>query len=180
MAATADTFATFYETEQPRVLRAVTLILGDATRASRITHESFVRTHSAWRRVDGDRAFVHTMRCAFRLAWRARANEEITVVLDDDLLDATTRPQPVANTSTIDLRDELRDEIETRDLDLELALGSLPRAQRSVIVFWYYVGLEEPTIAEVMSIRETQVALHLERARTRLSALLGEDRSGVA
>jgi len=171
-----DAFATFYETEQPRVFRAVTLILGDAARAARITNESFVRTHAAWRRVEGENAFVHTMRCAFRLAWRTRATAVVGGALEDDSADTTD----VTVLPQVDTAIDLRDDPPVRDVDLALALASLPRAQRSVIVFWYYLGLDESTTADVMSIRESQVALHLERARSRLMALLGEDRSGVA
>jgi RNA polymerase sigma factor (sigma-70 family) len=194
MAATPDAFTSFYESDYPRVLRAVSLILGDSTRSARISQEAFVRTHAAWRRVQGDRAFHYALRCAFRLAWRVRSHDEADLVLEDDPIAPTpsapaalvapaapaqaaheARPEPAG--VTIDLRD---DDDGARDVDLELALSSLPRAQRSVIVFWYYLGLDERSIAEVMSIRESQVAVHLERARTRLMALLGEDRTGVA
>jgi RNA polymerase sigma factor (sigma-70 family) len=181
MPATSDAFSTFYENDHPRVLRSVTLILGDPTRSARITQEAFVRTHSAWRRVHGDRAFHYAMRCAFRLAWRARSTDEADLVLEDDPIEPIDHI--VLSASRADHADaaiDLRDDPSGRDTGLELALSSLPRAQRSVIVFWYYLGFDERAIAEVMSIRESQVMVHLERARTRLMALLGEDRSGVA
>lgn len=178
MADMSDAFVDFYNADHPRVLRSVTLILGDPTRSARITQEAFVRTHSAWRRVHGERAFHYAMRCAFRLVWRARSTDDADLVLEVDPFDhlGLTPPRTDLSGMAIDLRDDPTE----RDGDLELALSSLPRAQRSVIVFWYYLGFDEQAIAEVMSIRESQVAVHLERARTRLMALLGEDRSGVA
>lgn len=202
MAATPDAFSAFYEADYPRVLRSVTLILGDPTRSARIAQEAFVRTHSAWRRVHGERAFHYAMRCAFRLAWRVRSTDDADLLLDDDPIgrlggdggdgngdgrDCTDQIDRLdhielttAGSDTPRVAIDLRDDPSARDTDLELALSSLPRAQRSVIVFWYYLGFDELGIAEVMSIRESQVAVHLERARTRLMALLGEDRTGVA
>jgi DNA-directed RNA polymerase specialized sigma24 family protein len=151
-------FSAFYDIEQPRVHRAVTLILGDPERAARITHESFVRTHAMWPRAGAD-ALLATLRCAFRLAWRARPDA------------------PAAGGAlTIDLRDTPVD----RDVDLELALASLPRAQRSAVVLSYYLGLELRDIAEVMSISPTEAATHLDRARTQLVALLGEEHHRVS
>jgi DNA-directed RNA polymerase specialized sigma24 family protein len=151
-------FATFYDVEQPRVHKAVTLLLGDPERAARITHEAFVRTHAVWPR-SGQEALLSTVRCAFRLAWRARPSDAIAV-----------------ESVTIDLRDNPP----ARDVDLELALASLPRAQRSAIVLAYFLGLDEDDIASVMSVSDAEVHGHLERARLQLTSLLGEEHSSVS
>jgi RNA polymerase sigma-70 factor (ECF subfamily) len=158
MNAGSPSFATFYDVEQPRVHRAVALILGDAERAARITHEAFVRTHAVWPKA-GDEALLSTLRCAFRLAWRARPS---TMAADDP--------------TVIDLRDRPAD----RDVDLELALASLPRAQRSAIVLAYYLGLDEVDIASVMSVAVEEIDDHLSRARQQLTSLLGEEHSSVS
>lgn len=158
MDAAPPAFSAFYDIEQPRVHRAVTLILGDPERAARITHESFVRTHAMWPRVGVD-ALRSTLRCAFRLAWRARPDAP-----------------GAGGAITIDLRDTPVD----RDVDLELALASLPRAQRSAIVLAYYLGLDVADIAEVMSISPTEADAHLDRARAQLVALLGEEYHSVS
>lgn len=155
MARPPTDFATYYETAHPRVLRAVALVLGDREHAARIAHESFVRTHAAWRRVGSADPLTHTLRCAFRLAWRVRTEPADAVV-----------PAPVA--------------LDPRDVDLALALASLPRSPRVVLVFSSYLGLDDPTIGEVMGIRPHEVTAQLAQARASLRELLGEERSGVA
>jgi DNA-directed RNA polymerase specialized sigma24 family protein len=167
MDAESPSFSTFYDIEQPRVHKAVTLILGDPERAARITHEAFVRTHAVWPKAGddtarpkaGDDPLLSTVRCAFRLAWRARPS-------DADAVESVT----------IDLRDNPP----ARDVDLELALASLPRAQRSVVVLAYFLGLDEDDIATVMSVSDAEVHGHLERARLQLTSLLGEEHSSVS
>ena len=157
MADAPPDFSAFYDIEQPRVHRAITLILGDPERAARITHEAFVRTHAMWPRTGPD-ALRSTLRCAFRLVWRARND--------------APRPEP----AVIDLRDAPVD----RDVDLELALASLPRAQRSAIVLSYYLGLDVHDLADVMTISPTEADAHLTRARAQLGALLGEEHHSVS
>lgn len=167
MDAETPSFSTFYDVEQPRVHKAVTLILGDPERAARITHEAFVRTHAGWpkagraaaRSAGGDDLLLSTVRCAFRLAWRARPSDAVAV-----------------ESAAIDLRANPT----ARDVDLELALAALPRAQRSVVVLTYFLGLDEDDIASVMSVSDAEVHGHLERARLQLTALLGEEHTSVS
>ncbi len=167
MAQRPPDFASYYEAVHPRVLRAVALVLGDPEHAARIAHESFVRTHAAWSRVGAQEPLTHTLRCAFRLAWRVRteptdAGAEASV--------AAVLPGGPGRGAPAD----------PRDVDLALALASLPRSPRVVLVFSSYLGLDDPTIGEVMGMRAHEVAAHRAQAHASLRALLGEERSGVA
>lgn len=164
----AEAFAQYYAGAHPRVLRAVALVLGDPEHAARIAHESFVRTHAAWRRVGDHDPFLHTLRCAFRLAWRVRAEDQVRPVTDTR--SATTALTAVATGAGA----------EARDIDLGLALAALPRAARVVLVFSSYLGLDDAAISRVIGEREADVVAHREQAQASLRTLLGEERTGVA
>lgn len=159
----AAAFAEYYQGAQPRLLRAIALVLGDPEHAARITHESFVRTHAAWRRVGDHDPFLHTLRCAFRLAWRVRAAD----AAPDGVVEAVLPGRTGAA-------------LDPRDVDLGLALAALPRAPRVVLVFSAYLGLDDAAIAHVMGEREHTVAAHREQAHAALRSLLGQEHSGVA
>lgn len=164
----AEAFAQYYAGAHPRVLRAIALVLGDPEHAARIAHESFVRTHAAWRRVGDHDPFLHTIRCAFRLAWRVRPGEPAGNVGDTR---AAATPLTAVATAAGG---------EARDIDLGLALAALPRAARVVLVFSCYLGLDDTAIARVMGEREADVVAHREQAQASLRTLLGEERTGVA
>lgn len=62
-----------------------------------------------------------------------------------------------------------------RRTDLSRALAGLPRRQREVAVFRYYLDLEVSEIAAALGIPEGTVKSGLHRARRSLARALGED-----
>lgn len=61
-----------------------------------------------------------------------------------------------------------------RDIDLERAVGALPRRQREAVDLYYFVGLSVAETAVVMDCTEGTVKSTLSDARSRLRAALGE------
>jgi RNA polymerase sigma-70 factor (ECF subfamily) len=59
--------------------------------------------------------------------------------------------------------------------DLERALRALPRRQREVAVFHYYLDLDVAQIASILSVPEGTVKSALHRARRSLAAALHDD-----
>ena len=63
--------------------------------------------------------------------------------------------------------------------DLARALAGLPRRQREVAVFRYYLDLEVADVASLLGIPEGTVKSALHRARRSLAAALGEPENDV-
>jgi RNA polymerase sigma-70 factor (ECF subfamily) len=63
-----------------------------------------------------------------------------------------------------------------RGADLARALAALPRRQREVAVFRYYLDMEVAEVAALLGIPEGTVKSALHRARRSLAAALGEHR----
>jgi RNA polymerase sigma-70 factor (ECF subfamily) len=61
------------------------------------------------------------------------------------------------------------------DVDLERAVASLSRRQRTALDLYYFVGLDVTTVAEVMDCAPGTVKATLHQARSRLRDLLGDD-----
>jgi RNA polymerase sigma-70 factor (ECF subfamily) len=62
-----------------------------------------------------------------------------------------------------------------RALDLERALTSLTRRQRTAVDLYYFTGLDVVTVAEVMGCAPGTVKATLHQARARLRDLIGDD-----
>jgi RNA polymerase sigma factor (sigma-70 family) len=66
-------------------------------------------------------------------------------------------------------------EMDERALAVILALDRLSRRQRAVFVLFYLDGRPTNEIAELMSMSQATVSVHLHRARRRLRTILGDD-----
>jgi RNA polymerase sigma factor (sigma-70 family) len=66
-----------------------------------------------------------------------------------------------------------------RRTDLERALAALPRRQREITVFHYYLDLEVAEIAAVLGVPDGTVKSALHRARIALARVLGEGTEGT-
>ena len=60
-------------------------------------------------------------------------------------------------------------------VDVERALGTLPRREREVTVLRYYLDLDVAAIATTLRVSDGTVKTLLHRARRHLAAALGED-----
>ncbi len=146
-----DAWRALYETEYPRLLRALLAIGGDPDAAEDAAQEAFVRAHrtglerldrpGAWLLVVASRELLRTRR-------RRRAEDEKWA----------ERPRPdTAGADAIADR-----------ADLLAALRQLPERQRTVVVARYYYGLSYDEIARLFSMRSGTVGATLHQAIERL------------
>jgi len=146
-----DGWRELYETEYPRLLRALLAICGDPDAAEDAVQEAFVKAHrtgldrlerpGAWLLVVGTREL-------FRSRRRRRVEDEKWV--ERGLSDAPGT-------------DAIADRA-----DLLAALRQLPERQRTVVVARYYYALSYDEIARLFSIKSGTVAATLHQAIARL------------
>lgn len=146
-----DGWRELYETEYPRLLRALLAIGGDADAAEDAAQEAFVKAHrtglarldrpGAWLLVVGTRELLRSRR-------RRRIEDERWA----------ERGQPETPGS-----DAIADRA-----DLLAALRQLPERQRTVVVARYYYGLSYDEIARLFSIKSGTVGATLHQAIERL------------
>jgi RNA polymerase sigma-70 factor (ECF subfamily) len=146
-----DRWRELYDTEYPRLLRALLAIGGDPDAAEDAAQEAFVKAHrtglerlerpGAWLLVVGTRELLRNRR-------RRRVEDERWVERD-------RVEEPGA------------DAIGDR-LDLLAALRQLPDRQRTVVVARYYYGLSYDDIARLFSIKSGTVGATLHQAIERL------------
>jgi len=146
-----DGWRELYETEYPRLLRALLAISGDPDAAEDAVQEAFVKAHrtgldrlerpGAWLLVVGTREL-------FRSRRRRRVEEQKWVERGS---------MEVPGTDAVADR-----------ADLLAALRQLPERQRAVVVARYYYGLPYDEIARLFSIKSGTVAATLHQAIARL------------
>jgi RNA polymerase sigma factor (sigma-70 family) len=146
-----DGWRELYETEYPRLLRALLAISGDPDAAEDAVQEAFVKAHrtgldrlerpGAWLLVVGTREL-------FRSRRRRRVEDEKW---------AERGPTVVPGTDAVADR-----------ADLLAALRQLPERQRAVVVARYFYGFSYDDIARLFSIKSGTVAATLHQAIARL------------
>lgn len=145
-------FRSLYENHVRRVHALSLRLMTDAAEAEELTQDVFV---AAWRRLSdyrGDARFstwlhgitVRLARMRLRGLLRRRRHEGR---LMPDYLDAVSAAMPAAN------------------LDLERALGTLPRRMRTALVLHAIEGYTQAEVARLMGIAEGSVKAHVHRAR---------------
>jgi len=150
-------FTAFFRTEFPRVVRTVTLVLGDRGRAEEIAQDAFVQLFDHWRKVSRyelPEAWVR--RVAIRMANRTAHREHRRRVLED-------RAAPVETTPGLD----------TADADIYAAVRRLPLSQRTAVVLFYFEDRPVAEIADLLGCAPATARVHLHKARRRLAATLG-------
>ena len=141
-----------------RLVRVLTLVTGDQSRAEDAVQEAFHRAYARWRRVgryDAPEAWIRKValnraRDLARAESRRRRREE-RVSVPDSVHD----PEP--------------------DPDVTRALSRLPDRQRAAIALHYLEGLSVRDTAASMGISEGAVKFHLHQGRKALAPLLGEE-----
>ena len=145
-----DGWRELYDTEYPRLLRALLAIGGDPAAAEDAAQEAFVKAHQTgldnieklpgWLLVVGSRE-------VFRRAKRARRETDLW--------------------ASLPARDDGFDTSADR-VDLLAALGELPERQRAIVVARYYYGLSYDEIADHFDIKSGTVGATLHQAIERL------------
>ena len=151
-----STFAAWYESEYPRVARALALATGDPLLGEEAAAEAFARALANWTRVGtmaSPGGWVYTVALnEVRRTWR-RAQLERRAVARLRLADV---PAP-----------------STPDDALWRAVAALPPRARTAVALRYVADLPEADIADAMNITRGTVAATLSHARKHLAAVLG-------
>jgi RNA polymerase sigma-70 factor (ECF subfamily) len=151
-------FASFYESEAPRLVRSVALAIGDPVLAEDAVAEAFARAWSRWPEVRvAERPVAWIMRVALNQAhdrFRRRRVErrKAGVVARDDI---AYDPAPQVDRR---LWDEVR---------------ALPKQECTLIALRYVADLTQAEIADALGIPTGTVASGLNRARNKLGVALG-------
>jgi RNA polymerase sigma factor (sigma-70 family) len=151
-----SSFEGFYRANAARIVRACALVTLDVRTAEDVAAEAFTQLWSHWDRIqDDDHAGGYVFKTAMRLcARRGRA---------------LRRERPATAEPTVDPHDEA---VLTRR-ELEAALAALPLRQRQAVVLRDWAALPTSEVAELLSMKESTVRVHLARGRERLRDLLG-------
>lgn len=161
----------FVRTECPRLVAALSYMLGSRAAAEDAVQEALAR---AWERsargeeIHSPKAWVmavatNLLRSRLR---RLRTERRVQQIFEGQAL---SRAGLSGTQSIAALEDRL---------DLWKALAALPRRQREVTVLRYYADLDVAQIARVLRIRDGSAKSSLHQARQALAAALGEDEKG--
>jgi RNA polymerase sigma factor (sigma-70 family) len=146
-----DGWRELYETEYPRLLRALLAIGGDPDAAEDAAQEAFVKAHrTGLERLERPGAWLLVVGTRELLRHRRRRR------IEDEKWAAHPRGD-VAEADAIADR-----------ADLLAALRQLPDRQRAVVVARYYYGLSYDEIARLFSIKSGTVGATLHQAIERL------------
>ena len=149
-------YTAFFRVEFAPVLRTVTLMLRDQSRAEEITQDAFVQLLDNWPKVSRyERPQAWVRRVAIRLAMRVIRRERLWTFVRLELL-----PRAAPPPSRFDMADAIR---------------RLSGSQRAAIVLHYYEDRPVTEVAAILGCAESTARVHLHRGRNRLRELLGED-----
>jgi RNA polymerase sigma-70 factor, ECF subfamily len=157
-ASAGDTFTRFYHEHAPRVYMLALRLCRDATDASEVLSETFVR---AWRGLDGFRGdsspntWLHTI--AVRV-WRdlRRTRGRPMVSLDEETIESL-HSQQYGIAAQYDGGDHRS--------DIEEAIASVPDGAREVLILFGIEGYSHAEIASMLGISVGTVKSQLHRAR---------------
>jgi RNA polymerase sigma-70 factor (sigma-E family) len=149
-------FEDFAAREYPRLVAALTLLVGDRRVAEELAQDALVRTYERWGRVramSAPGAWVHRVAVNGGVSWLRRRTAERRALGRNGIA--------VAKTSD-----------DSEVLAVRRAVSSLPRRQRQAIVYRYYFGYSTAEAAELMGIRAGSLKSAVTRAFATLRAEL--------
>lgn len=139
-------------------------LVGEATSAEEIAQEAFVRLYASWRRLDQiDHAPSFLRQIVVNLC-RSRGRR----------LALQQRVDPLLRTPLSVEQPDV-----ALQLDVWVALESLPQRQRACVVLRYLEDLTEPEIAELLGCSTGTVKSQLHKARAKLGPLLRGELGGT-
>lgn len=155
----SEGFEIWYAERHAHILAALTVALGDPDRASEATSEAFARAYARWDRVSTMRSptgWVFKVGLNYAKRQIGRSLRERTAARRIALSRTSAEP----GTDLLDLWDSVR---------------SLPKRQRTAIVFRYIEDLTQHEIALRMGVAEGTVAATLSQARQRIADSIAEE-----
>jgi RNA polymerase sigma-70 factor (ECF subfamily) len=161
--APASSFAEFFRSEYPSVVRAIAVVVDDPAEAEELVQEAMVRAYLRWARVGQLRSpsgyvyrtavNLHRSRMRRLRVWRRRAPVPLEI-------DNATADRAVART------------------DLVRALRRLPADQRDALMLVEWFGLTSDEAAPLLGIAAGSVRSRVSRARATLAAALDDHPAG--
>ncbi len=150
-------FTAFFRAEFSRVVRTVSLLVGDRALAEEIAQEAFVSLYDHWRKVSRyERPEAWVRRVAIRMAGRAGRRERLRRALERRVPTAETAPSAPEH-----------------DGDVYRAVRLLPLKQRTAVVLFYFEDRPVAEVADLLGCSPATARVHLHRARGRLADVLG-------
>lgn len=155
-------FDEFYVATRTRLLRQLTVMIGDSEQAADVLQEAYARAWQRWSRVsklDEPAAWVRTV------AWRIAVSQHRRSLVAADrwrrLLAPEAARERVPETEAV--------------LDVRQALSQLTPEHRRALVLYEMAGLTVPQVARETGVPEGTVKSRLSRARAALASALGAD-----
>jgi len=158
---------------QTQALRAAYLVVQDEQLAEDIVMDTFLDIYSHIQRFDEERPFQpYLMRSVVNKALNTLRSQQRETSLDA-LEGMESVPSLLAQAALVESQAEyaaLQDQILA-------AIAALPARQRVAVVLRYYLEMSETEMASVLQAAPGTIKWLLHRARARLRALLGSQRS---
>lgn len=149
-------FDAIFDAHYQRLVRALTIVAGDAETAADAVQEAFVKAHLRWRRIsryDDPVGWVRRVAInQLRDDHRRRGRKQRAIIR------LASRSDTVTPAPELDEFDRL--------------LATLPKQQRATTALFYVDGLTVAEIAAALGIAEGSVKSHLHDARKRLRPVL--------
>ena len=142
------------------MVRALTILAGDAEAAADAVQDAFVQAHRHWARVsrfDNPAAWIRHA-AINRLRNQRRGHNRMIAALPWLLRPEESTEEPTAT------------------LDLPPVLSRLPEQHRAVVILYYLLEQPTSTVAGTLGVTEATVRSHLRHARVRLAGSLGDAR----
>jgi len=155
-----ELFAAHYQ----RLVRALTVVAGDAETAADAVQEAFVKAHLRWRKVGGYDDPVGWVR-------RVAINQ-----LRDGHRRSSRKERALARLATHQHTTTVQPEID----EFDRLLTSLPKQQRAITALFYVDGLSVAEIAASLELADGTVKSHLYDARQRLRPVLEREHRNAA
>lgn len=149
-------FDVIFDAHYERLVRALTLVAGDAETAADAVQEAFVKAHLRWRRISRYDDPVGWVR-------RVAINQ-----LRDDHRRRGRKQRALTRLASREATVSMPPELD----EFDRLLAELPRQQRATTALFYVDGLSIAEIASALGIAEGSVKSHLHDARTRLRPVL--------
>lgn len=149
-------FTAFFRAEFARVVRTVTLVVGERAVAEELAQDAFVELYDHWAKVCRyERPDAWVRRVAIRMAVRAARRDRLRRVIE------------IAS-----VPDGFTSETPEPDGEVYAAVRRLPLGQRTAVVLFYFEDRPVAEIADLMGCASSTARVHLHKARRRLGELL--------
>jgi RNA polymerase sigma factor (sigma-70 family) len=138
------------------MVRALTILAGDAEAAADAVQDAFVQAHRHWARVSRLEDPAGWVRHAAinRVRNQRRGHNRMTAALPRLLRQEDSMAEPTAGA--------------TATADLVPMLAALPEQQRAAVTLYYLLDQPTSTVAGILGVTEATVRSHLRNARLRL------------